>query len=87
LLEGGKQSQWRTRQSFAGFVGTVVMDEADRAHQESEALLAEQLRNGAKVVPYLPKPDGYCMTCFAELAIAGARFCKPPAICAKNYRC
>lgn len=43
------------------------MDEADRASDESEALLAEQIRL-AGIKPPTVKPSGYCRYCLEPVA-------------------
>ncbi len=56
------------------------MDEADRAADESESLLAEQIRL-AGIKPPTVKPSGYCRFCM-EVVAPDALYCD--ADCAQD---
>jgi cytidine deaminase len=58
-----------------------MADEADRAAEEIDALLAEQIRSASRAAPRI-KPCGYCRYCMESVA-ADALFCC--AGCREDY--
>ncbi|ADO08038.1 hypothetical protein Pvag_pPag20048 (plasmid) [Pantoea vagans C9-1] len=57
-----------------------MMDDADLAHEVQEALIASAL---SARKPGLTSPDGRCIWCRDEAAVAGTAFCS--AECGEDY--